>query len=78
MEQHLKKCKRDLSLPESLRVASAAGLAKLEKYYSAARANHHNIIATSEFIQLHFVDGILTPLCSLSSGPSATVVQEAW
>lgn len=39
---------RNESLPENLREAAAAALRKLEQYYSLARVNHLNILATGE------------------------------
>ena len=46
MQRALRSNVEDNKLPVDLRAAAAAGLARLDYYYSKAKMNHYNIVAT--------------------------------
>ena len=49
MQRALRSNVEDSNLSVDIRSAAAAGLARLDYYYSKARANHYNVIATSTY-----------------------------
>lgn len=55
MKTSLEAVVKNESLPDNLREASAAGLNKLEQYYSLARNNYCCILATGMIIDMSLV-----------------------
>jgi hypothetical protein len=50
MQRALRLNIEDSKLPVDLRTAVAAGLARLDYYYTKAKVNHYNIVATGILI----------------------------
>jgi hypothetical protein len=81
MRQSLSNNIEKQELPDNLRRAAAAGLARLNHYYELALENHYNIVATGTVI-LHYICVVrsLTSFYFLSLSPhiAPCFLQETW